>query len=86
MRKPVVQKWLFIVAALVAVVLLLIGGRRTYKVYDADTEDFGLVVFHRISDRQLVIDATFSGVTRRGRKLYSTYDRTEARAKRTCPT
>ena len=70
----------------VAVLFLLIGAARSYKVYDRNTETFGLLKFTRISDAELVIDATFSGVERKGERLYSTYDRSEPRGKRSCPT
>lgn len=70
----------------VAVLFLLVGGMRSYKVYDRNTETFGLLKFTSISDAELVIDATFSGVERKGDRLYSTYDRSEPRGKRSCPT
>lgn len=69
-----------------ALVLLLIGGLRAHKIYDADTEEFGLVAFTRISDRQLTEDATFGGVARKGVRLYTTYDRSVPRGKQPCPT
>lgn len=69
-----------------AALLLLAGAVRTHQVYDQSTEEFGLLSFTRISDGALVVDATFSGVERRGSRLYSTYDRSEPRGKRTCPT
>ncbi len=71
---------------LLALLLLGIGAVRTHKAYDPGTADFGLVAFTRVSDRDLVIDATFGGVERRGGLLYSTYDRGEPRGKRSCPT
>lgn len=70
----------------VAVLLLLAGAARTHRVYDENTEEFGLLSFTRISDAELVIDATFSGVERKGDRFYSTYDRSEPRGKRACPT
>lgn len=69
-----------------AVVLLLSGGMRSYKVYDRGGEEFGLLTFTPVSDLDLVIDATFSGVERKGDRLYTTYDRSEPRGKRSCPT
>ena len=80
------RKGLTVAALLVAILFLLIGSRRTYKVYDSSNESVGLVGVRRISDRQMVIDTTFSGVTRKGRKLYSTYDRNVTGGKRACPT
>lgn len=85
-KKPIFQRCLAIVALLVAVAFLIIGNLRVHKVYDADTEQFGIQAFHKISERQLVEDATFSGVLRKGLKLYSTYDRSQAGGKRACPT
>ncbi|MBU1692433.1 MAG: hypothetical protein KKC51_00550 [Verrucomicrobia bacterium] len=69
-----------------ALVLIVLGLARTHKVYAADSEEFGILVFERIPDRQLVVDATFSGVLRRDGRLFSTYDRSEIRGKQTCPT
>ena len=70
----------------VAVVLLLMGALRTHKIYDPVTEEFGIVAFQRISERELVEDATFGGVRLDKGQLYTTYDRTQPRGKRTCPT
>lgn len=78
-----------IIAALLlglAALLLLAGSMRTHKVYNRGGAEFGLLSFTRISDGQMVVDATFSGVERQGDRLYSTYDRSEPRGKRTCPT
>ncbi len=69
-----------------ALLLLLTGGMRSYKVYDRGNGEFGLLTFTRISDAELVIDATFSGVEREGDRLFTTYDRSEPRGKRSCPT
>ncbi len=74
----------FLLAA--AVLLLLAGGMRTHQVYDESTEEYGLRSFTRISDAELVEDATFSGVERLDGRLYSTYDRSEPRGRRACPT
>ena len=71
---------------MMALLLLLAGGMRSYKIYDAGSGEFGLLTFTPISDAQLVIDATFSGVERLGDRLYTTYDRSEPRGKRSCPT
>ena len=65
-----------------ALLFLLAGARRSFKVYERDAAEFGLAAFRRISDRQLVIDATFTGVVRRQARLYSTYDRSQPRGKR----
>ena len=71
---------------LVALALLLMGSMRTHKVYESDTEEFGLLTFHRISEFQMVVDATFHGVAREGDRLYTTYDRSQPRGKSACPT
>ncbi len=83
------DKWwrvITIVALLAAVAMLCIGGFRRHKVYDADAAEFGIAAFDRITDRQLVEDATFGGVARQEGRLYSTYDRTVERGKKACPT
>jgi len=86
MKPSVYPKALIATALVAALTLLVVGMVRVHKVYDADAEEIGLVAFHRISDRQLIVDATFGGVARRAGKLYSTYDRTQPRGKRACPT
>ena len=65
--------------------MLAIGATRTHKAYDADEDEFGVQSFTRISDRQLVEDATFSGVTRKEGKLVSTYDRSVPRGETGLP-
>lgn len=84
------RKWyerLFGIGCLMgALALLSVGALRVHKVYDAETGKFGLVTFHTIGEHQLVVDATFGGVVRRGIRLCSTYDRSRPRGKRTCPT
>jgi hypothetical protein len=69
------QRSLCGMTALAAVGCLFVGSTRTHKVYEQSAPEIGLAAFHRITDRQLVRDATFSGVVRRGVRLYSTYDR-----------
>ncbi|MCX8037026.1 MAG: hypothetical protein N3D11_08265 [Candidatus Sumerlaeia bacterium] len=39
-----------------------------------------------ISDRELVINATFTGITRIGETLFFTYDPSQPRGKQACPT
>lgn len=75
--------WTALVAALV---FIGVGWLRSHKVYAADSEEYGILVFERIAERQLVVDATFSGVLRRDGRLFSTYDRSQARGKQACPT
>jgi hypothetical protein len=69
-----------------ALAFLWVGARREHKAYDSDDEGFGILTFRRISDRQLVMDATFGGVERRDGRLFSTYDRSAPGGKRACPT
>ena len=86
MKNPVVQKVLAACVLLAALALILISGARVYKVYDADADDWGIRTFHKIGERDLVEDATFTGVIRESGDLFSTYDRTIPRVKRLCPT
>ena len=74
--------------AAVVVCLLLVGAGRTHKAHEADAEEFGIVIFSRISEWQLTEDATFSGVVhdRVKDRLLSTYDRSKPRGKKACPT
>ncbi|MBI4881191.1 MAG: hypothetical protein HY812_16265 [Planctomycetes bacterium] len=78
----------FILAAGVACVA--VGRVRSHevRVLDADelAEVLGVAPFDQISEAQLAIDATFTGVTRKEGGLYSTYDRSAPRSKRACPT
>ena len=70
----------------VALGLLLAGVLRSYKVYEAGTDEFGMEMFYRVGDRELVEDATFRGVIRDDGTLYTTYDRLAPRGKSSCPT
>lgn len=79
------QKTLAALTMVTAILLMIIGAGRSVKVYERDTDAFGVDAFQRISDRQLIIDATSTGVSREGAKLYSTYDRTQPRGKQACP-
>lgn len=45
---------------LLGVVFLGVGAVRTHKVYEEDS-DFGVVVFHRVSEADLVEMSTYSG-------------------------
>jgi len=86
MKQPLYQKVLAAAALIVAMALLIAGSVRQHKVYEPAAEEFGLVAFQRITDRELVIDTTFGGAIRKGLKLYSTYDRSKPRGKKACPT
>lgn len=80
--KPPYTKSLSIMLLLVSLAFLAIGLLRTLKVHDLDTELF----YHRIPERVIVIDATFSGIVRKDGKLYSTYDRSLNLGRQACPT
>ncbi len=73
-----------------SVVLIAAARERSYdvRVLDADelAEVLGVAPFDQISETQLAIDATFTGVIRKEGGLYSTYDRSQPRSKRACPT
>jgi len=86
MKFPNYQKLLAITILIISFILFLMGNVRIHKVYDTGTAEYGILAFHRISERQLVIDSTFSGVLRKGEKLVSTYDRSQPVGKRPCPT
>ncbi len=83
---PLYRKALAAVLLLAALALMTAGSLRSYKVYDADADEFGILTFHRVSDRLIVIDATFRGVLVKGERLYTTDDRSQARGKKACPT
>ena len=84
--KPLYRKVLAAVLLLAALALITAGSLRSYKVYDADADEFGILTFHRVSDRLIVIDTTFGGLSVKGERLYTTYDRSQARGKKACPT
>ncbi len=75
-----------IILGLIAVVCLVAGNYREYKVYDRSDKEFGLRTYTEISEYQLVEDATFSGTVRKWGDLFSTYDRTVPKGKMACPT
>ena len=85
-KKPDNRKIIAVAVLIVALALLLAGSIRTHKVYESDTEEFGLLTFYRINEFQMVVDATFHGVAREDDRLYSTYDRSQPRGKSACPT
>ena len=88
MSNSVHQKVIAATLLAAALAMLVAGSIHAHKVYDQQAEfaEFGLVAFSKISDSQLVMDATFTGVIRKDGKLYSTYDRTQPRGKKACPT
>jgi len=71
---------------ILALALLLAGSFRTHRVYETDSGEFGILTFHRISELEMVVDATFHGVAREDGRLYTTYDRSQPRGKTACPT
>ncbi len=85
-KKPDNRKVIAVAILIGALALLLAGSIRTHKVYESDTEEFGLLTFYRINELQMVVDATFHGVAREDGRLYSTYDRSQPRGKSACPT
>ena len=82
MKKQKIQKIAAVVFLLLMIGFVFIGLARTHKVYEEETA----MLFHPISERQLVVDATYSGVIRKAGKLYTTYDRSQGVGKRACPT
>ena len=72
-------------AVATAVVFLGVGMVRTHKVYEADS-DFGVLVFERISEVQLVEYATYGGVyAQKGRMLRHDWA-VQQDGKQKCPT
>ncbi len=67
-------------------VCLAVGAFAGHKVYERDDAAFGFLAYTRVSDADLVVDSTFTGVVRERGRLYSTYDRTQPRGKQLCPT
>lgn len=85
-KHPMYRKILAIIVLILAIALFLIGTVRSYKVYDREEVQTGIDAFYRVNERDLVVDATFTGVVREGDKLYSTYDRSQPVGRRACPT
>lgn len=75
-----------IAGLLAAVCFLIVGALRTHEIQDAEPDEFGIRESGRISEAQLVVDTTFTGVIRSNGMLQSTYSRGEPRGKRACPT
>ncbi len=68
-----------------ALAFLAAGALRTHKVYD-EHSDFGVRVFDRVSEVQLVEYATFSGVYVHGGLLIRQEWATRLEGKQPCPT
>lgn len=75
-------KILTFILLFVSLSLIVIGLTSSHKVYNRGMDLF----FYKVSERRLVVDATFSGVIRDGDKLYTTYDRSQDIGRRACPT
>lgn len=86
MTRAVFEKVVATAVFIVALIFIGVGAASSHKVYEGETEEYGLAAFVRLADWQLVVDATFGGVESRHGKLYSTYDRAEGGGKRACPT
>jgi len=71
-----------------AIALIVVGAMRTREVMEFDeiAAEAEIFIPETISEKDLVIDATFSGVVRRNGMLLSTYDRSQPRGKQACPT
>lgn len=76
-----------IVVLILCVVFLLAGRGRKLRAYDQAGDEFGVPIFSKISEAELVEDSTFAGVVRKEGRLISTYDRSAPKeGKRACPT
>ena len=69
-----------------AVVFMGIGAARSHKVYEGGDEEFGVMVFQRISEAQLVEYATFSGAYVQGGRLHRHEWAAQQDGKQKCPT
>ena len=91
-RWPLSRRTTVSIGALaVSLVLVGFGALKTHDVCVEDADELaellGFPPYETIEEYELVIDATFSGTTRRGERLYSTYDRNApGGGKRACPT
>ena len=78
--------WALLAFSLLCIAFGFVYRRQIYDVPDAVSAALGEFSHRKISDRDLTIDATFSGVKREDGRLWSTYDRTVKAGKRACPT
>lgn len=93
MRDRRIRPWVVILILVAGCALVGSGFLIRRKVHDPvdasfNLGDFGLAglePYRQITERDLLLDATFTGVVRKEGGLYSTYDRTATRGKRTCP-
>ena len=56
MKAPIVRITSAVAVLLLAVALLAFGMKKNHKVYDADSDDFGMLTFRKISDSDLFVD------------------------------
>ena len=87
----------FTLVLVAAALCVVVGASRLHAVYPKAESDNESIAATNITERQLIIDATFSGVKREGERLISTYarpgDKEDGKAdgkeddgKRACPT
>lgn len=81
-----IERSVAVIVLFTAIGFIIFGLRRTYTVGEFDPVASDVFIPEIISERQLVEDATFTGVKRQDAQLFSTYDRTIPRAKQACPT
>ncbi len=86
LNRAIAERIAAVILGLLALSLIAVGAVRAHKIYDPETEEFGIVAFIKVTDKDLVVDTTFGGVTKTDGRLYSTYDRTQPRGKKACPT
>lgn len=75
-----------ILLLVLAIAMIAVGVRRKHKVYDLQSAVPGMLMFHRVPERELIVDSTFTGVIRQDGRLCTVYNRSEPRTKRKCPT
>ncbi|MEW6747392.1 MAG: hypothetical protein AB1486_32070 [Planctomycetota bacterium] len=87
---PRVRYSLAILLLALSLWLIAAASGREHRVCVADADELheflGFYPHQAVSEFQLVEDTTFTGVTRRDGRLYSTYDRSKPAGKRACPT
>ena len=85
-RAPITRLLAGLLLLLVGAALVAVGLRTTHEVYASAPADADAAESETISEPQLVIDATFTGVVRKDGHLTSTYDRGAPQGKQACPT
>jgi hypothetical protein len=89
------RRMILAVSMLAAGALLFASGYVVFhKVHDIPDPAFdlgafglvGVIPFRSVSEKDLLLDATSTGVVRKDGELYSTYDRSAPHGKRKCPT